>query len=63
MSYLRKTHPDQTITCSFVLEKSQNALVHALTIPRMELQSAVLEVSMDNFIQAELNLPIKRNVS
>ena len=55
VSYLRITHLDQTISCSFIFGKSRNAPVHAPTIPRMELQSAVLAVRMDKFIQAELD--------
>ncbi|KAL9977579.1 hypothetical protein ACROYT_G014998 [Oculina patagonica] len=62
VSYLRITHLDQTISCSFILGKSRNAPVRAPTIPRMEQQSAVLAVRMDKFIQAELDLPVNKTV-
>ena len=60
VSYLRITHLDKTISCSFILAKSRNAPVRAPTIPRMELQSSVLAVCMDKFIQAELDLPVNK---
>ena len=62
VSYLRATFPDGTITCSFVQGKSRNAPVRAPTIPRMELQSAVLAVRMDKFIQRELDLLIRKTL-
>lgn len=58
VSYLRTKYPDETISCAFLLGKSRNAPIRAPTIPRMELQSAVLAVRMNKFIQTELELPI-----
>ena len=60
VSYLRVLYPDDTIMCSFVLGKSRNVPIRAPTIPRLELQSAVLAVRMDRFIQRELDIPITK---
>ncbi|KAK3747005.1 hypothetical protein QZH41_011961, partial [Actinostola sp. cb2023] len=62
VSYLRISYPDGSISCSFVLGKARNAPIRAPTIPRLELQSAVLAVRMDQFIQKELDLPISKTV-
>lgn len=62
VSYLRISYPDGSIFCSFILGKARNAPIRAPTIPRLELQSAVLAVRMDQFIQKELNLPISKTV-
>jgi hypothetical protein len=43
VSYLRITYPDGKIECSFVAGKSRNAPLRTVTIPRLELQAAVLE--------------------
>ena len=44
VSYLKMTYPDKMISCAFLLGKSRNAPIRAPTIPKMELQSAVLAV-------------------
>lgn len=56
VTYLRVTNPDQTITYSSVLGKSRNTLVRAPTITRLELQSVVLTVRLNRFIQTEFDL-------
>ena len=48
VSYLRITYPDGKIECSFVAGKSGNAPIRTVTIPRLELQAAVLAARMDN---------------
>jgi len=42
--YLRMAYPDETISCAFLLGKSQNSPIRAPTIPRMELRSEVMAV-------------------
>ena len=54
VSYLRITYPDGKIECSFVAGKSRNAPIRTVTIPRLELQAAVLAARMDNAIRMEL---------
>ena len=44
VSYLRITCPDRNVECSFVAGKSRNAPLKTVTIPRLELQVAVLVV-------------------
>ncbi len=58
MSYLRVIYSDGTVSCSFVMGKSRNAPIRAPTIPRLELQSALLAVRMNNMIQRELDITV-----
>ena len=60
VSYLRITYPDGNVECSFVAGKSRNAPLKTVTIPRLELQAAVLAVRMDKAIRMELELDIRR---
>jgi hypothetical protein len=46
--------------CSFVAGKSRNAPIRTVTIPRLELQAAVLAARMDNAFRMELELDIRR---
>ena len=59
VSYLHITYPDGNVECSFVAGKSRNALLKTVTIPRLELQAAVLVVPMDKAIRMELELDIR----
>ena len=58
VSYLRIIYNDGTTSCSFVMGKSRNAPIRAPTIPRLELQSALLAVRMNGMIQRELDIPV-----
>ena len=61
-SYLRISYPDGTINCTFIIGKSRCSPIQAPTIPRLELQSAVLATRVDKVIQEELDLPLKDTV-
>ena len=58
VSYLRIIYNDGTTSCSFAMGKSRNAPICAPTIPRLELQSALLAVRMNRMIQRELDIPV-----
>ncbi|XP_028416310.1 uncharacterized protein LOC114540230 [Dendronephthya gigantea] len=60
VTYLRISYPDGKIECSFVAGKARNAPVRTVTIPRLELQAAVLAARMGKSIKRELELDIKR---
>jgi hypothetical protein len=62
VSYLRITYPDGTVQCSFGMGKSRNTPIKAPTIPRLELQSAVLAARIKIFLQRELDLQLYRTV-
>lgn len=61
-SYLRIEDPDDTVRCAFIMGKSRNAPVKFTSIPRLELQAAVLATRMNKMLQEELTLPIKKTV-
>ena len=58
-SYLREKYPDGTIHCSFVMGKVRNAPVKFTSIPRLELQAAVLPTSINKTLREELDLNIQ----
>jgi hypothetical protein len=59
-SYLRVKYPDGSIHCSFLMGKSRNAPLKFTSIPRLELQAAVLATRMNSSLRAELDLNIER---
>ena len=61
VSYLRISRPD-VIYCSFILGKSRLAPVRnkTMTIPRLELQAAVLASRLKTIILSELKLKVKQ---
>lgn len=61
VSYLRIKHPDDTIQCSFVMGKTRNAPLKFTSIPRLELQAAVLSTRMNKMLREELDLPIQES--
>lgn len=61
VSYLRIKHPDDTIQCSFVMGKTRNAPLKFTSIPRLELQAAVLSTRMNKMLREELDLPIQKS--
>lgn len=58
-SYLSVKYPDGTIHCSFVMGKVRNAPVKFTSIPRLELQAAVLSTRIDKTLREELDLNIQ----
>lgn len=58
VSYLRFSHRSRPPHISFVMGKARVAPLKIVTIPRMELTSAILAARMDNMLKKELELPI-----
>ena len=59
VAYLRVTYDSQKPTISLLMSKSRLAPIKTLTIPRMELQAAVLGVRLKETLLAEIDLPIQ----
>jgi len=60
VSYLRIKYPDDTIQCAFVTGKARNAPLKFTSIPRLELQAAVLSTRVNSMLRKELELPIQQ---
>ena len=58
-AYLRIEDPDGPTYCSFIMGKARNALVKFTSIPRLELQGAVLATSLNRMLREELDLCIQ----
>ena len=58
-SYIRIVHQDG-VHCAFILGKSRVAPLRPITIPRLELNAAVLSVKMSLFLRKELGIPIQK---
>ena len=58
VSYLRFADEKGVIHCSFVMGKTCNAPIREWTIPRLELQAAVLAARQSKIILRELDLPV-----
>nr|XP_039264588.1 uncharacterized protein LOC120340408 [Styela clava] len=58
VSYLRMTSQNGVIRCSFVLGKSRVTPRKQITIPRLELCSAVLAVKLSRFVLKELEYKV-----
>ena len=56
--YLRTVYNDKTVSCEFVIAKSRVAPVRQLTIPRLELQGALVAVRIVKAVQESLKTPI-----
>lgn len=56
VAYLRHEYTDSTISCTLVLSKTRLAPVKPLTIPRLELQAAVLATRVAQTIMKELEV-------
>ncbi|KAK3739937.1 hypothetical protein QZH41_015978, partial [Actinostola sp. cb2023] len=56
--YLRYALPEDRIKASFVMSRNRVAPLKQLSIPRLELQAAVLAVRLSNTVQRELTLEI-----
>ncbi|PIK53264.1 hypothetical protein BSL78_09838 [Apostichopus japonicus] len=59
VAYLRTEHLNGQIQCSFVMGKARLCPLKRVTIPRLELMSAVLAVELGQVITKELRLPIE----
>ena len=59
-AYLRIVNPDDSIHCSFVMGKARNAPIKFTSIPRLELQAAVLATRLNKMLRKELDLPIQQ---
>ena len=59
-SYLRSEYPDGRVHCAFIIGKARNAPVKFVSIPRLELQAAVLATRMFKMLREELELNISR---
>ena len=53
-SYLRLTNSDGIVHCALVMGKSRVAPLMSVTIPRLELNAAVVSVRVSSFLQREL---------
>ncbi|XP_048587898.1 uncharacterized protein LOC125571976 [Nematostella vectensis] len=62
VSYLRIEYPDGMVECAFVAGKSRNAPIKGSTIPRLELQGALLATRVDQAVRRELDLKPDRVV-
>ena len=61
-TYLRIAYPDGTFECAFVMGKSRNAPIKTVSIPRLELQGALLAAGVDLAVRKELNFEVERVV-
>ena len=62
VSYLRIEYVDGFTECAFVIGKSRNAPVKSVSIPRLELQGALLAARMDSTIRKELDFKFEKVV-
>ena len=58
VSYLRFVGERGVTHCSFVMGKTRNAPIREWTIPRLELQAAVLAMRLSKMIVNELDLQV-----
>ena len=61
-TYLRIAYPDEKIECAFIIRKSRNAPIKTFSIPRLELQGALLAARVDLAVRKELNFKFERVV-
>ncbi|XP_068712986.1 uncharacterized protein [Montipora foliosa] len=61
-TYLRIVYPDGTVECAFITEKSRNAPIKTVSIPRLKLQGALLAARVDFSVRKELNFEFERVV-
>ena len=58
VSYIRLVNHGGRIHCAFIMGKAIVAPIKAMTIPRLELQAAVLAVKMNKVISREITLKV-----
>ena len=61
-TYLRIAYPDEKIECAFIIGKTRNAPIKTVSIPRLELQGALLAARVDLAARKELNFKFERVV-
>ena len=59
-TYLRIAYADGNIECAFIMGKSRNAPIKTVSIPRLELQGALLAARVDLAVRKELNFEFER---
>jgi hypothetical protein len=59
-SYLRTEFIDGRVTCSLVFGKSRTAPLRKISIPRLELQAAVLSVRISEIMQREIEITFSK---
>ena len=62
VAYLRLEFEDGTVHCSFVTSKARVAPIKQLSIPRLELQAAVMAVRVAEAVKAEHDMTINGTV-
>ena len=60
LHYLRIEYADSFTECAFVIRKSRNAPIKTVSIPRLELQGALLAAKMDSTIRRELDFKFEK---
>ena len=60
--YARYVFPDGRIEVAFVMAKTRGAPVRQLSIPRLELQAALLAIRLADIIKKELTLHTSKTV-
>ena len=60
VGYLRFKFKDRSICCSFIMVKSRVAPIKTITMPRLELNAAVICVKLFSLIIQEIDLPIEK---
>ena len=60
VAYIRVITEEGKVYCTFLMGKTRLCPLKKLTIPRLELSSAVLAVNLGQIIKEELRLPMKR---
>lgn len=61
VSYIRMVDDEGKIHCAFIMGKTRNAPMKGWSIPRLELQAAVLSARMHRLIREELDLPVNQS--
>ena len=57
-SYLRCTNKSGQVSVRLIMAKSKVAPINSVTIPRLELQAALLAARVDSTLRSELRLPL-----
>ena len=60
VGYLIFEFKDRSVCCSFVMAKSRLAPIKTLTMPRLELNAAIIGVKLFNLIIHEIDLSIEK---
>ena len=61
--YLRQINVVGKVHCSLIIAKSRLAPLKTMTIPRVELSTAVLATRLDRMIKQEVTLPINQSTN